>query len=119
MADIGDTARTTVGLLMDMEAVLFRPDDPFVFTSGRASPVYVDCRKVISFPQARSTLMDLAVEMIEREIERIFDAFVPDNDPEYWDIESLLGELKAIMPLPAKFGTSTDIVYKPEVSTSD
>ena len=61
-----ETARTTAGLLMDIEAVLFRPDDPFVFTSGRASPVYVDCRKIISFPQVRDTLMDLAVETIRQ-----------------------------------------------------
>ena len=70
MSPITQTARTTVGLLMDIEAVLFRPDDPFTFTSGRASPVYVDCRKVISYPRARGTLMDLAVEMIDREIGR-------------------------------------------------
>ena len=70
MSPISETARTTVGLLMDMEAVLFRPDDPFIFTSGRASPVYVDCRKVISYPQARGTLMDLAVEMIVEKVGR-------------------------------------------------
>ena len=70
MTSISPTAPTTVGLLMDIEAVLFRPDDPFTFTSGRASPVYVDCRKVISYPRARGTLMDLAVEMIDREIGR-------------------------------------------------
>ena len=70
MSPITQTAHTTVGLLMDMEAVLFRPDDPFIFTSGRASPVYVDCRKVISYPQARGTLMDLAVEMIAKEVGR-------------------------------------------------
>ena len=61
-----ETARTTAGILMDIEAVLFRPDDPFVFTSGRASPVYVDCRKIISFPEARGTLMDLAVQTIRQ-----------------------------------------------------
>lgn len=61
-----DSARTTAEILLDIEAVLFRPDDPFVFTSGRASPVYVDCRKIISFPKERNVLMDLAVEAIRR-----------------------------------------------------
>lgn len=65
-----DPARITAGILMDIEAILFRPDEPFVFTSGRASPVYVDCRKIISFPQARGRLMDLAVQLIRREIGR-------------------------------------------------
>ena len=57
-------ARTAAEILMEIEAVLFRPDDPFIFTSGRASPVYVDCRKIISFPRARAKLMDMAVERI-------------------------------------------------------
>ena len=63
-------ARETAGLLMDIEAVLFRPEDPFVFTSGRASPVYVDCRRIISFPEVRGRLMDLAVSLIEARIGR-------------------------------------------------
>jgi orotate phosphoribosyltransferase len=68
MAEISDSARTSAGILMDIEAILFRPEQPFVFTSGRASPVYVDCRKIISFPEARNRLMALAVEMVETEI---------------------------------------------------
>lgn len=70
MSHSDDPARVTAGTLMDIEAILFRPDEPFVFTSGRASPVYVDCRKIISFPQARQRLMALAVALIERDIGR-------------------------------------------------
>ena len=62
------TARETAGILMDIEAVLFRPDDPFIFTSGRASPVYVDCRRIISFPAARSRLMALGEQMIREQM---------------------------------------------------
>ncbi len=65
--DITATARTTASILMEIEAILFRPDDPFTFTSGRRSPVYVDCRRIISFPRARAKLMALAQETIERE----------------------------------------------------
>jgi len=70
MTEITQTARTTAASLMEIEAVLFRPDDPFTFTSGRASPVYVDCRKIISFPKVRGRLMDLAVDLIARDIGR-------------------------------------------------
>ena len=59
--EITQTARTTARILMEIEAVLFRPEDPFTFTSGRKSPVYIDCRKIISFPRARATLMNLLV----------------------------------------------------------
>ncbi len=70
MAETRETARTTAGILMDIEAILFRPEEPFIFTSGRASPVYVDCRRIISFPEARRRIMELGVELIERKIGR-------------------------------------------------
>lgn len=57
-------------ILLDIEAVNFRPDDPYTFTSGRKSPSYVDCRRIISFPAARSELTQLAVELIDRDIGR-------------------------------------------------
>ena len=64
---VSETARQTARILMEIEAILFRPDDPFIFTSGRASPVYVDCRKIIGFPRARAALMDLGVELVKRQ----------------------------------------------------
>lgn len=61
-------AETTARILLETKAVLFSPEKPFTFTSGRVSPVYIDCRKLISFPRARRKLMDMGVELIEREI---------------------------------------------------
>jgi orotate phosphoribosyltransferase len=63
-----DAAETTARILLETEAVLFRPDNPFTFTSGRLSPVYVDCRRLISFPRARRKLMDMGAELIERRV---------------------------------------------------
>ncbi len=60
-------AYATARILLERKAVNFSPDKPFTFTSGRESPVYVDCRKLISFPRARARIMDLAVELIARE----------------------------------------------------
>lgn len=54
--------------LLDIGAVHLRPENPFTLTSGRKSPTYVDCRKIISFPTARNALMDMAVECIEAAI---------------------------------------------------
>ena len=68
MPEASDAAEITSRILLDTKAVLFNPDQPFTFTSGRVSPVYVDCRRLISFPRARNTLMDLASALIEREI---------------------------------------------------
>jgi orotate phosphoribosyltransferase len=63
-----EAAETTARILLETKAVLFSPDEPFTFTSGRVSPVYVDCRKLISFPRARRRLMDMGAALIEREI---------------------------------------------------
>jgi orotate phosphoribosyltransferase len=61
-----EIARTTARILIESKSVLFNPSKPFIFTSGWASPTYIDCRKLISFPHARKTLMDMAVTTIER-----------------------------------------------------
>ncbi len=61
-----DAAEITARILLETQSVLFRPDDPFTFTSGRKSPVYIDCRRLISFPRARRKLMDMAADLIER-----------------------------------------------------
>jgi len=63
-----DAARTTARILLEIAAVHFRPQQPFILTSGRASPVYIDCRKIISFPRARRKIIELAVGLIEREV---------------------------------------------------
>jgi orotate phosphoribosyltransferase len=57
-------------LLLEIGAVHCNLDQPFIFTSGWASPVYVDCRKLISAPRQRREIIQLASEQIERAIGR-------------------------------------------------
>ncbi|KAA2316135.1 orotate phosphoribosyltransferase [Pseudooceanicola sediminis] len=51
-------ARLTASMLLDIQAVHFNAEEPFTLASGLPSPTYIDCRKLISFPRIRSTLMD-------------------------------------------------------------
>lgn len=60
-------AEQTARMLIEVEAVRFMGDKPFTFTSGLASPVYTDCRRLISFPRVRQALIDFGVATIERE----------------------------------------------------
>jgi orotate phosphoribosyltransferase len=60
-------ALTTARILLEIKAVNFRPEEPYILTSGWASPVYVDCRKVISFPRARAKISELMSNAILRE----------------------------------------------------
>jgi len=58
----------TAKLLLDIKAVNFRPEEPYILTSGWASPVYIDCRKVISYVPERRRIMELGVAMLDNEI---------------------------------------------------
>ncbi|HVJ40854.1 MAG TPA: orotate phosphoribosyltransferase [Dongiaceae bacterium] len=64
----GPSGPIVARILLEIAAVHFRPNEPFILTSGRASPVYIDCRKIISFPRARRKVIDLAAEKVETEI---------------------------------------------------
>ena len=65
-----DTAASleTARLLLDIKAVNFRPEEPYNLTAGWASPVYIDCRRVISFPEARQRIIRLACEKLDRDV---------------------------------------------------
>jgi orotate phosphoribosyltransferase len=58
-------AELTAKMLLEVDAVRFMTDKPFIYTSGWASPVYTDCRRLISFPRVRQTLIDFGVATIQ------------------------------------------------------
>ncbi|PHX99738.1 MAG: orotate phosphoribosyltransferase [Rhodospirillaceae bacterium] len=64
------TGRTVAEILLTIKAVNFRPEDPYKLTAGWASPVYIDCRKLISFLPERRTAMDLARVELEENVGR-------------------------------------------------
>lgn len=56
--DAAEMARLTANMLLEIEAVHLNATDPFILASGLPSPTYIDCRKLISYPRIRTTLMD-------------------------------------------------------------
>ena len=68
-----DMARLTARMLLDIEAVHFNSAEPFTLASGLPSPTYIDCRKLISYPRIRSTLMDFLTVTVMRNVG--FEAF--------------------------------------------
>ena len=60
-------ADLTAKMFLEVGAVQFMTDKPYIFTSGWASPVYTDCRRLISFPRVRRTLIDFGAATILRE----------------------------------------------------
>ncbi len=81
-------ALTTARILLEIGAVNFRPEEPYMLTSGWASPVYVDCRKVISYPRARAKIAELAAAAIQR-------------DAGYESVDSIAGGETAGIPYAA------------------
>ena len=61
-----EIARLTARMLLEIKAVDFNTDEPFTLASGLPSPSYVDCRKLISYPRIRSTLMDFLTVTVMR-----------------------------------------------------
>ena len=52
-----DYKQTTAKILIDIKAINFNFQNPFILTSGRKSPVYVDSRKIISFTKERNLII--------------------------------------------------------------
>lgn len=68
-----DIARLTARALLEIGAVHFNAETPFTLASGLPSPTYIDCRKLISYPRIRSTLMDFLAVTVMRDAG--FEAF--------------------------------------------
>lgn len=66
--------------LLEIRAVFFRPDNPFLWASGIKSPVYCDNRLTLTAPKVRSDVENGLAETIRRE---------------YPDVELLMGTATA------------------------
>jgi len=71
--DKDEMARLTASMLLEIGAVHFNSKEPFTLASGLPSPTYIDCRKLISYPRIRSTLMDFLTVTVLRDAG--FEAF--------------------------------------------
>ena len=61
-----EIARLSAGMLLEIGAVHFNAREPFTLASGLPSPTYIDCRKLISYPRIRATLMDFMAVTVMR-----------------------------------------------------
>ena len=64
--EASEIARLTARMLLEIGAVNFNTDEPYTLASGLPSPSYIDCRKLISYPRIRSTLMDFLTITVMR-----------------------------------------------------
>lgn len=64
--DAKEIARLSARMLLEIEAVHLNSETPFTLASALPSPTYIDCRKLISYPRIRSTLMDFMAITVMR-----------------------------------------------------
>ncbi len=107
-------AELTARMLLEIEAVQFRPEKPFIFTSGWASPVYTDCRKIISFPRVRQTLVDFGAATVLREAGfEQFDAVAGGETAGIpfaaWMADRLMLPMQYVRKKPKGFGRNAQI----------
>ncbi len=68
-----EIARLSARMLLEIGAVHLNAEQPFTLASGLPSPTYIDCRKLISYPRIRATLMDFLTVTVMRDAG--FEAF--------------------------------------------
>jgi len=113
-ADKTTIARETARMLIEVEAVRFSAGEPFIFTSGWASPVYIDCRRLISFPRVRQTLVDFAITTLYREVGyEAFDAVAGGETAGIpfaaWVSDRLMMPMQYVRKKPKGFGRNAQI----------
>lgn len=62
-----DTKTLIARDLLKIQAVFFRPDEPFTWASGIKSPVYCDNRLTLTAPDVRNDVENAIAETVERE----------------------------------------------------
>ena len=97
-----EIARLTARMLLEIRAVHFNAETPFKLASGLPSPTYIDCRKLISYPRIRSTLMDFLSVTVMRDAG--FEAF-----------DNIAGGETAGIPFAAMVAEHEERVQRPRV----
>jgi orotate phosphoribosyltransferase len=65
---MSEVSKKVTEMLLSTESIAVYKDKPFVFVSGRISPVYIDCRKLLSFADEREYIVTALAQMAETEI---------------------------------------------------
>lgn len=65
---MSEVSHKVAEMLLQTEAIQVYKDKPFVFVSGRISPVYIDCRRILSFPAEREYIVTHLARTAEKDI---------------------------------------------------
>lgn len=60
-----DTAKKTAELLLQINAIKLKPENPFTWASGWVSPIYCDNRIILSYPRIRNYIREQMAKQLE------------------------------------------------------
>jgi orotate phosphoribosyltransferase len=60
-----DTAKKTAELLLQINAIKLKPENPFLWASGWKSPIYCDNRIILSYPAIRNYVREEMAKQVE------------------------------------------------------
>ncbi|MFO7845924.1 MAG: orotate phosphoribosyltransferase [Balneolaceae bacterium] len=63
-------SRELASKLLEINAVLLRPNEPFTWSSGWNSPIYCDNRLTLRYPPIRKRIAQALISIIEKELEK-------------------------------------------------
>tara|TARA_B100001250_G_scaffold103406_1_gene87173 strand:+ start:1890 stop:2531 length:642 start_codon:yes stop_codon:yes gene_type:complete len=66
-----DIAKQTAKLLLQINAIILQPNNPFKWAAGWNSPIYCDNRKTLSHPQIRNYIRNKLTETIDHHYKEI------------------------------------------------
>ena len=104
----------TAKILLDIKAVNVQPKKPFKLTSGKLSPVYVDCRKIISHLKERRLIIDMGCKLLKKKLNLKKIDFIAGGETAgipyaAWISEKLNKPMIYIRKKPKKFGKRSQI----------
>jgi orotate phosphoribosyltransferase len=67
-SSMSEVSKKVAEMLLSTQSIAVYKDKPFVFVSGRISPVYIDCRKLLSFAAEREYIVTALAKMAETDI---------------------------------------------------
>ncbi|MFH0941815.1 MAG: preprotein translocase subunit SecA [Chloroflexota bacterium] len=88
------------GFHFDMRKHLVEYDD---VVNRHREVIYRERRKILGGADLKANILD----MVTREISKLVASFIPDDDKLNWNLEGLLRELAAILPLPPEISAAT------------
>ncbi|MGH7808752.1 MAG: orotate phosphoribosyltransferase [Candidatus Binatia bacterium] len=65
---MSEVSQKVAEMLLSTESIAVYKDKPFVFVSGRISPVYIDCRKLLSYAAEREFIVTALAQKAQADI---------------------------------------------------